>query len=206
MIAALYVDARGPYASMSDVDAWHAERDAHRYAGPHAVVAHPPCAGWSRLRHLAHKRDIDSAAHAFACVRLFGGVLEQPAHSKMWEAFGAPWPCDADLREVDGAPLHGAQHTDEHGGYTVQLDQCEWGHVARKRTWLYLVGVPRSALEAPPYPGRAPTHWCSGSRGKSSRTGHPVPPGIKVCSAEQRNRTPPEFAAYLVRLARTVRP
>jgi hypothetical protein len=29
-----------------------------------------------------------------------------------------------------------------------------------------------------------------------------APPGIKVCSAQQRRRTPPEFAAYLVRLAR----
>jgi hypothetical protein len=67
------------------------------------------------------------------------------------------------------------------------------------------VGVPRAALEAPPYPGREPTHWTSGSRGKSSRTGKPVPPGIKVCSATQRRRTPPELAAYLVRLARSVK-
>ncbi len=66
--------------------------------------------------------------------------------------------------------------------------------------------VPFAALEAPPYLGAEPTHWASGSRGKSSRTGHPVPPGIKVCSREQRNRTPIAFAEYLVRLARAVRP
>jgi hypothetical protein len=39
---------------------------------------------------------------------------------------------------------------------------------------------------------------------ESSRTGNPVPPGIKVCSAAQRRRTPPLFAEYLVRLARSV--
>ena len=85
------------------------------------------------------------------------------------------------------------------------------GRVMRRVAALYVdergpypaMRVPRSALEAPPFPGREPTHWLSGSRGKSSRTGNPVPPGIKVCSAAQRRRTPPLFAEYLVRLARS---
>lgn len=220
MIAALYVDPRGPYPRMPDVDAWDEARDARLYTGPHAVVAHPPCGPWGRLRHQYRGNEHDCAPRAVEQVRAFGGMLEHPAGSKLWEP--AAQPCKAAVLvhrhcshcEEDGAPccrcgyepLPLPEHApDSFGGYTIKLDQVEWGHVARKRTWLYLVGVPRDALEAPPYPGRAPTHWVSGRRGMA-RASDNVPPGIKVCSAQQRRRTPPEFAAYLVRLAHAVRP
>ena len=49
MIAALYVDPNGVYASLHDVDLWDETRDARTYTGPWPVVAHPPCARWSRL-------------------------------------------------------------------------------------------------------------------------------------------------------------
>jgi hypothetical protein len=51
-VAALYVDPRGPYASMPGVDPWDVERDARTYAGPYPVVAHPPCGSWGRFRNL----------------------------------------------------------------------------------------------------------------------------------------------------------
>ena len=55
-VAALYVLADGPYADMLGVDPWPLERDARVYAGPHPVVAHPPCKRWGNLwwsaRHL----------------------------------------------------------------------------------------------------------------------------------------------------------
>lgn len=193
MIAALYVDPRGPYCAgpLAELcDAWPAERNASLYAGPLPVVAHPPCGPWGKLRQMAlvgRQSDAACMPHAVAAVRRCGGVLEQPAGSKAFEQFGMPLP---------GEP------PDAWGGYTIEVDQVEWGHVARKRTWLYLVGVPQSALEAPPFPGRQPTHWCSGSRNAPRG---PVPPGIKVCSRQQRNRTPPMFAAYLIRLAESVR-
>lgn len=254
MIAVLYIDPRGPYPKMglnqSDpdpvnwaqrVDCWDATRDARLYAGPHPVVAHPPCKHWGRLKHLAHVQcsneacewhgkqpdsprslqcprcrsilvsDADCAPRAVEQVRAFGGVLEHPAGSLLWEACELPVPFRtyADCQggsiseSVDecGDPL-----LDSFGGYTIELDQVEWGHVARKRTWLYLVGVPREALEAPPFPGREPTHWVSGGRRHDRKgSGGIIPPGIKVCSAQQRRRTPPLFAEYLVRLARAVR-
>lgn len=199
MIAALYVDPRGPYAAMPGVICYTVGReqseffrkdDGRSYDGPGPVVAHPPCGPWGKLRHLSGASEAERtlAPSAVGQVRRWGGVLEHPAGSKLWEALGLPLP--------------GAE-PDRRGGYTIAVSQCEWGHPARKRTWLYLVGVPASAIEAPPFPGRAPTHWASGSRGKSSRRGAPVPPGIKVCSAQQRNRTPPLFAEYLVRLAQS---
>ncbi len=188
-VAALYVDARGPYATLPGVDAWDLARDARTYAGPHAVVAHPPCGAWSQHRRIYRGTDADCGPRAVAQVRAFGGVLEHPAGSKLWDTCGLPLP---------------RYPADAYGGYTIEVQQVDWGHVARKRTWLYLVRVPRTAVTPPPYPGRAPTHWCSGRRqgGKAGKA--TVPPGIKVCSAQQRNRTPPLFAAWLVSLARRV--
>jgi hypothetical protein len=267
-VAALYVDARGPYPRIASgdysgavrtgvwhVDVWDVTRDARQYDGPHPIVAHPPCKHWGRLRHLADRcahcrkpatcrgayegrgeayacddccghgcedgrcepavSDADCAPRAVEQVRKWGGVLEHPAGSKLWEHCGLPVP-DFEvhprsrlgvmkvLRVSTARDWFGA-FVDDFGGYTIELDQVEWGHVARKRTWLYLVGVPRGALEAPPFPGREPTHYASGGRTQSSRKGAPVPAGIKVCSAQQRRRTPPLFAEYLIRLARSVR-
>lgn len=197
---------------MADVDAWDAVRDARTYPGPGPVVAHPPCGPWGRLRHLYRGTEHDCAPRAVEQVRKFGGVLEHPAGSKLWEHCGLLPPIH-ELPSLAGKAALGSLSDTAfggcHGAYTIELDQVEWGHVARKRTWLYLVGVPREALEAPPFPGAQPTHWLSGFRSTTAKTprrykqnGCAVPPGIKVCSAQQRRRTPPELAAYLVRLAR----
>lgn len=127
---------------------------------------------------------------AVSAVRRFGGVLEQPAGSTAFRAFGMPHP---------------GEFPDEFGGLSVELCQVEWGHPARKRTWLYLVGV-RLGQVRPPFPGRKPTHWVSGGRKRSRKgSGGVVPPGIKVCSAQQRSRTPPLFRDLLLSIARTVR-
>ena len=187
MIAALYVERGGVYWDLPDVDPWDEQRDARLYAGPWPVVAHPPCGPWSALRHLYRGAEHDCAPLALEAVRKWGGVLEHPRRSKFWPHAGLPAP---------GEP------PDKHGGWSLEIDQCAWGHVARKPTWLYLVGVEPAMVV--PRTGGTPTHWCSGSRGKSSRRGAPVPPGIKVCSAQQRRRTPPAFAQWLVDLAWTV--
>lgn len=186
-VAALYVDRRGPYVGMRGVQPWTKERDARVYPGPHPIVAHPPCGAWGGNAHLHAALDRDLALLAVKQVRRWGGVLEHPARSALFAYLPKP-----------GEP------PDEHGGYSIEIDQCEWGHVARKRTWLYLVRVPRSALRAPPFFGREPTHWVSGRRSRgSSSDGALVPAGIKVCSREQRNRTPERLARYLVALARS---
>lgn len=204
MIAALYIDPRGPYPKIPGVECWDETRDARKYDGPHAVVAHPPCGPWGRLRHLYRGAEHDCAPRAVEQVRRRGGVLEHPAGSKLWEACGLPkpswglWEGGHDL--PDGSCAYFSD-PDMFGGYTIELDQCEWGHVARKRTWLYLAGVPCEALEAPPYPGRAPTHDVSRDASRARRNGYTK----KRTSSRMNLLTPPDFAAYLVRLARSVR-
>lgn len=187
IVAALWIDPRGPYPSLPDVDCWDMSRDARNYRGDDPVVVHPPCAPYSKIAHLDQQQEREHGILAAQMVRRNGGVLEHPAGSRLWGTVALPYPDTG---------------KDFWGGYTIEVAQVEWGHVARKRTWLYLVGVQKSALRDPPFPGRAPTHWCSGGRTKSSRKGSPVPPGIKVTSGQQRRRTPPAFAEYLVSLAR----
>lgn len=191
MIAALYIDPRGPYPRMLGTSScWDRERDARTYAGPHPIVAHPACGPWGRLHHLY--KGSEGGPELALCgvdqVREWGGVLEHPADSKLWRARRLPRPGDP---------------PDAWGGYTIRVNQSDFGHVARKPTWLYLVGVPvhLSSWRPPP---REPTHWIGGGRGHDGKVRGAVPPGIKVCSAEQRRRTPRMFAEWLVFLAENV--
>lgn len=194
-VAALYIDPRGPYPKMPGVECWDEARDARLYAGPHPVVAHPPCGPWGNLKHMRvpnrerRHDDVACADPAVRAVRAWGGVLEQPSGSAMFRAFGMPHP---------------GELPDAHGGVSFAVDQCDWGHVARKATWIYCVGVRPEAI--PRMLRREPTHWVSGGRKRSRKgKGGVVPEGIKVCSAQQRRRTPPLFAEFLVSLARAAR-
>lgn len=38
MIAALFIDPRGPYMDLEGVDPWPESRDARSYQGPHPVI------------------------------------------------------------------------------------------------------------------------------------------------------------------------
>lgn len=177
-VAALYVDAAGPYPSI--VREWYDEaRDARTYDGGWPVVAHPPCGPWSTLRSLSKETTRDLGPLAVEVVRRVGGVLEHPRGSKLFEHCGMPRP---------------GELPDAWGGQTFEVCQVDWGHVARKRTWIYVVGSPTFP---PAPPKREPTHWVSGGGTGRGKT----PPGIKVCSAQQRRRTPTDFARWLVEVA-----
>lgn len=138
MIAALYVHKNGAYFGLDDVDPWDEARDARKYDGPHRVIAHPPCSRWCRLAGLVEKRwghkkgdDGGCFAAALAAVRRWGGILEHPAYSDAWAAFGL------------NAPPTGGKwvNADWVGGWTCYVEQWRYGHVAKKATWLYAKGV-----------------------------------------------------------------
>jgi hypothetical protein len=184
-VAALYIDPRGPYPKLGDVDCWDEARDATRYDGPHPIVAHPPCGPWGPLRGQCFGALRDLGPLAVDQVRRWGGVLEHPAFSRLWDAMDLPRPSEL---------------PDEYGGWSIEVNQCAWGHVAKKPTWLYFVGVPRTAVV--PRTGGVVTHTIGGGSGPGSYRGHIGGPRLKVCSGAQRRRTPPDFAAWLVGLAR----
>lgn len=141
-VAALFVDGRGCYTGLPHVDPWDITRDARRYAGPHPVVAHPPCQRWGRFSEGGpsapgtRKTGDDDGCFdaALAAVRTWGGVLEHPCDSKAWAAFGIPRPkrhAGWMLADVGGRAGP---------GWTCYVEQGHYGHFARKASWLYAVG------------------------------------------------------------------
>ena len=186
MIAALYVAKGGCYYGLPDVDPWDEERDARLYAGPWPVVAHPPCARWSTLAALVeavhgHKRGDDGGcfASALAAVRRYGGVLEHPAQTGAWKA-----------ARLNKPPMSGAWvNADWEGGWTCCVSQVNYGHRARKRTWLYAKGCelpsfkwgdgPDAGIvhDSGRRPSRPKAHACRvlEFQGRKSRHPHPLP-------------------------------
>ena len=138
-VAALFVATGGCYFGLEGVEPWDIKRDARLYAGPHPVVAHPPCQRWGRYWHggpsvKVRKVKGDDAgcfASALASVRQWGGVLEHPEASAAWAQFGLAAP-----------PKSGGWIVaDFLGGWTCCVEQGHYGHRARKATWLYVHGV-----------------------------------------------------------------
>lgn len=136
-VAALYVEPNGVYAGLPGVELWDEARDARLYAGPWPVVAHPPCARWSRLAGFTQfrfglKRGDDGGCFkaALHAIRTYGGVLEHPAYSDAWRAFHLPRPT---VRE--GWTL------DLDGGASCYVEQGRFGLPVKKATWLYAYRV-----------------------------------------------------------------
>ncbi len=186
-VAALYVDRLGCYPKLVE-HWWDDRRDARTYAGPWPIVAHPPCGPWGRLRHLSRHDDPGLALFAVGQVRRWGGILEHPAWSKLWTACSLPLP---------------GELPDRFGGFSLAIDQVDFGHVARKATWLYVLGA-RGLRFAFPSPGR-PTHYVGCDtrwRRRARAEGRPL---LKAASAQQRRRTPVAFAEWLLELATSSR-
>jgi hypothetical protein len=197
VIAALYVDPKGCYAGLEGVELWPESRDARTYAGPWPVVAHPPCSRWCRLAGLVearwgHKKGDDGGCFAAAleAVRKWGGVLEHPAYSDAWDAFGLPNP------PPDGGWVRGFC-----GGWSAHVEQGRYGHPAKKATWLYAFGAGELPSLRwgydPDARSSALVSWC----GNHVSSGERRPRVGKAAAAA----TPPAFRDVLLEIARSVR-
>lgn len=188
-VAALFVERDGVYFGLAHIDPWDESRDARIYAGPHPVVAHPPCQLWTNLAAVNYKRyggehnrpgnDGGCFEAALRAVRAFGGVLEHPACSRAWAAFGLQRPMGVGWQ---GGP-------DE---WVCEVWQSAYGHKARKRTWLLCVGPRPFDLRWERPAGTHQIGWFDR-----------VKPTL---SKREASRTPIEFRDELIRLATSSRP
>lgn len=203
----LFVEGDGPYAGLPSVDVWDEARDARRYAGPHPVVAHPPCTRWGRywsggpsVKTPCHMGD-DAGCFGAAlwAVRTFGGVLEHPEASHAWRWHGLTKP-----------PFQGGWvPADDFGGWTCCVAQGHYGHPSQKMTWLYAVGFSSRSLPDLQW-GRArglqrlDEGFHSKEERKVSRASGSTP--RRRLTYKQRLHTPTDFRDVLIGMARNVSP
>lgn len=202
MIAALFVETNGCYFGLDGVEPWDVQRDARLYAGPHPVVTHPPCQRWGRFWHGSTRKphqfklgdDGGCFASALASVRAWGGVLEHPADSHAWSAFGLNRP------SRDGGWIA----ADFIGGWTCYVEQGNYGHASRKPTWLYASGASVPALIWDRLPQQLhPIALERHGYAKARRIGMMAMIGGKR-KTEIRNATPIPFRDLLLSIARSV--
>lgn len=196
-VAALYVDPKGHYPSMPGVECWDEKRDARLYAGPHPVVAHPPCGRWCRLAKFVEKRfgyrvgdDGGTFEAALASVRRWGGVLEHPAFSLAWVKYGLTRP-----------PKSGWLRTPE-GEYVCCVAQSAYGHECTKLTWILLCGFgpPQAMNWEKPKGKRTIGSYSRRIDGTVDRHDK-----RRLYDKRVAIHSPPLFAALLVELARNAR-
>lgn len=134
MIPVLFACKSSVYRQLG-VDVWDESRDARKYSGSAACVAHPPCRAWGQLRAFAKPREGERELATFAIdtVRRVGGVVEHPLRSRLWPSMGI------------------TRERDEFGGWLLPVLQSWWGHRAPKATGLYLVGVRPAELPSIPF-------------------------------------------------------
>lgn len=193
MVAALFVQPDGVYANLPHVDVWDEGRDARLYDGPYPVVAHPPCARWSRLAGFTEhrfglKRGDDGGCFeaALRAVRTYGGVLEHPAYSSAWAAFDLPRPY-----------WHGGWSLALDGSASCYVEQGRYGLPVKKATWLYACGVDLPELRwghTPDTDGEEPNRLWGGMENWGDRWQAPY---------GMRSATPPEFRDVLLAMAAT---
>lgn len=198
-VAVLYaLSASSPYAKMPEVDCWDRKRNALLYRGDSRVILHPPCGPWSpSVAHqtaLTHAQGKYHAPFALKVARSSRvAILEHPARSRLWEAaWKLPYPLGFHAKAV-ASPL-----VDLWGGWTLEVDQRRFGHELIKLTWLYMIGIDQEDVHLPP-PGPKPERSNVIRVDKRSgttwyRTKH------ELGSQENRKRTPPAFARWLVDL------
>ena len=135
MIAALCVARNSIYKGLPGVDCYDLHRDVRTFDGNLPVVAHPPCRTWSaftahQAKAPAGEKDLGLLCAAW--LRQCGGVLEHPAHCRLWAAARLPEPgtSSGDL-------------------WSVQVWQSWWGYSMKKATWLCFSKIQRDLVEFP---------------------------------------------------------
>lgn len=127
MVTVLFTQTNSIYNQLG-TDNWDIHRDATKWPGGNAIIAHPPCRAWGNYRQWAKPRpgEKDLAIWAIQQARAWGGIVEHPKTSQLWKTLQIPKP---------------GQQPDPYAGYTISIDQFWYGHRAKKDTWLYIKGI-----------------------------------------------------------------
>jgi hypothetical protein len=181
-IAALFARTDSRYKDFPELyDVYDINRDARGFEKDYPVLAHPPCRAWGMLSHMANPRpdEKDLAWFALDKVRSNGGALEHPKGSRLWKEAGLP--------EM-------GQGYDSYGGFTLLIDQFDFGHVAHKMTKLYICGIKIEDLPALP-----PKNMNTTDRSICGNV-----KGTKRCTQYQREYTPDGLIVFLTEICEKV--
>jgi hypothetical protein len=114
-IAALCTLPNSVYKYFPGIEVYDKNKDAYSFNLSVPIIAHPPCAQWSRMHKFskADKKEKDLAVFCFDLVNKNGGVFEHPAGSHFFDYINA-----------DHSKIY-------------SVDQHVFNFPARKRTYLY---------------------------------------------------------------------
>lgn len=114
-ISVLCVAKKSNYKNFVGLDLWDEKRDAYNFKRNEFVIAHPPCAQWSRMKGFStrDRKEKDLAIHCMNRIHNApgGGIFEHPAGSSFFKYVGI-------------TP-------------TIEINQLWFGFPCRKATWLY---------------------------------------------------------------------
>jgi hypothetical protein len=186
MITALCVRKDSIYKKLG-IECYDKERDMTRWEGGNAIIAHPPCAQWGKYRQFAtvDQSEKDLAVTCIDLIRKFGGVLEHPSTSKLFDK-------KFSNRDI---PMPG--FIDEWGGYTICINQHWFGHPCEKKTLLYIVGCEEKQLPEIPFSLDAIQYVISPTKTEAGN----LPNGKKTLPKSRRDKTPIQLARWLIEVA-----
>ena len=176
---ALFVRDDSAYKNKSNWLCYDKNKNALNYKDNLPVVCHPPCRTWGKLSHMATRAvagESDLAIWSINKIRKLGGILEHPNGSKLFGKYLPDINCNADT----------------FGGFTILIDQYDFGHVAHKLTKLYFCGLKKEELPKLP-PKDKTIHYCE--KGKRRSICGNVK-GTTRCTQYQREYTPLNLINY----------
>lgn len=135
-VAILCVHSNSIYHCLAAVDCFDARRDVRSFTGGKRVVCHPPCRSWSAFCAHQAKPPPGEKELGPLCVEHLkreGGILEHPAHSRLFDHCGLPKP---------GEPP-------KDGLWTAEVWQAWWGYSMMKKTWLCFSGIDPQQVSFP---------------------------------------------------------
>ena len=176
---ALFCRDDSAYKRRDGWDVYDVKRDALTYNGNSPVVCHPPCRSWGRLSHMATQvREGEKELGTWSILKVIdkGGILEHPNGSKLFD------------------------HIPSGEGFVIEIDQYDFGHVAHKKTKLFICGIDREDL--PPLPLKDNSiHLCE--KGKRRSICGNVE-GTTRCTQYQREYTPELLINFFEKILSTI--